>query len=381
MLRVDNHADQSTDFYFQQLHLFFDAPQHQYTPRLSESADTVIHLNSLFEYIRPHLFKKASDAFILIKRAISWMQCDETQLTPLHSHLCLLALKTSDAEAAIDVLSCDINSIHPCLTDAKQYLLFYYYGAILYGIRQDWERMHFYLEQVISIPAHYISQIIIDAYKKFLLVCLIRGIEPNLPKYATNTRAQQELFNPSRSLQSQAGERTSGICHIKKYMSFIKGCKSGREEKEMLSLKPILQADRNWSLAKCAIQYMVERRITNLNSIFVTIPLKDVARRVGLSSEQEAESFLQTMISNDKLEATIERNEDSNLVIFRQDTQFDEVKMQQQLDMNKKLSEVLIAKIKSLDKDIQREPKYVKKTLSEESDEKHDGRNYSKLNS
>lgn len=109
--------------------------------------------------------------------------------------------------------------------------------------------------------------------------------------------------------------------------------------------------------------------------------MKDVARRVGLSSEQEAESFLQTMISNDKLEATIERNEDSNLVIFRQDTQFDEVKMQQQLDMNKKLSEVLIAKIKSLDKDIQREPKYVKKTLSEESDEKHDGRNYSKLNS
>ena len=70
-----------------------------------------------------------------------------------------------------------------------------------------------------------------------------------------------------------AGERTSGICHIKKYMSFIKGCKSGREEKEMLSLKPILQADRNWSLAKCAIQYMVERRITNLNSIFVTIPV------------------------------------------------------------------------------------------------------------
>jgi len=43
-------------------------------------------------------------------------------------------------------------------------------------------------------------------------VCLIRGIEPTLPKYATNTRAQQELFNPSRSLQSQG--TFSGVTEV-----------------------------------------------------------------------------------------------------------------------------------------------------------------------
>ena len=34
-------------------------------------------------------------------------------------------------------------------------------------MRQEWDKMHFFLEQVISIPAHYVSQIIIDAYKKY----------------------------------------------------------------------------------------------------------------------------------------------------------------------------------------------------------------------
>ena len=61
-----------------------------------------------------------------------------------------------------------MNEIHRCLTDAQQYLLFYYYGSIIYGIREDWEKMQFYLEQVITLPAHYISQIIIDAYKKLV---------------------------------------------------------------------------------------------------------------------------------------------------------------------------------------------------------------------
>jgi len=93
MLRVDNHADQSIDYYLQQLHLFFDSPQDQYSPRLSENEETVKHLNTLFDKIRPLLFKKPSDACLLIKRAIVWMQKDQTQLTPLHSHLCALALK------------------------------------------------------------------------------------------------------------------------------------------------------------------------------------------------------------------------------------------------------------------------------------------------
>ena len=87
------------------------------------------------------------------------------------------------------------------------------------------------------------------------------------------------------------------------------------------------------------------------------------------------------MISNEKIEATIEQNDNVNIVVFRQDTQFNELQMQHKLNENKILSEKLINKIKSLDKDIQRDPKYVKKTLSEEGDEKHDGRNYSKLNS
>lgn len=64
-------------------------------------------------------------------------------------------------------LSCDFSCVHPCLTEAKHFLLFFYYGAILFGTQQDWESMQFYLEQAISLPATgHVSQITIDAYKK-----------------------------------------------------------------------------------------------------------------------------------------------------------------------------------------------------------------------
>jgi hypothetical protein len=167
-LRVDNHEDQSTDFYINHLNLFFEAPQDQYAVPMSQTPDTIVYLNSLFDQLRPHLFKKPDAAFALVKNGIRWMQqTNANQLTPLHSHLCILVLKCGNSEQALEVLTCDLNSIHPCLTDSKQFLLFYYYGAIIFGMRQEWDKMHFFLEQVISIPAHYVSQIIIDAYKKY----------------------------------------------------------------------------------------------------------------------------------------------------------------------------------------------------------------------
>jgi hypothetical protein len=56
-------------------------------------------------------------------------------------------------------------------------------------------------------------------------------------------------------------------------MTFIRQCKAGREGKELVALQNILQADNNLSLAQCAIQHLIQRRIINLNSIFITIPV------------------------------------------------------------------------------------------------------------
>ena len=81
--------------------------------------------------------------------------------------VCLYDFQKPLSRSKMSFLSCDFSCVHPCLTEAKHFLLFFYYGAILFGTQQDWESMQFYLEQAISLPATgHVSQITIDAYKK-----------------------------------------------------------------------------------------------------------------------------------------------------------------------------------------------------------------------
>ena len=115
-----------------------------------------------------------------------------------------------------------------------------------------------------------------------------------------------------------------------------------------------------------------------VNSIF---QLKDVAKRVGLSSSEKASEFLESMISSSKLNAHIEGTGGNSLVVFDQETDFDNLKMQEKLASQIVLSDALVEKISKLDRDIQRDPKYISKTLNDESDDKHEIKNYSKLNS
>jgi hypothetical protein len=47
MLQINNHEDQSTEFYLHQLNIFFNVPQTSFNPRLSECSATVGHLIKL----------------------------------------------------------------------------------------------------------------------------------------------------------------------------------------------------------------------------------------------------------------------------------------------------------------------------------------------
>ena len=72
-------------------------------------------------------------------------------------------------------------------------------------MQQNWKSMQFNLEQAVTgeysyfsinplklnlVPSTAYSQIIIDAYKKFILVCFLRGVhvQTALPKYTSNSR-------------------------------------------------------------------------------------------------------------------------------------------------------------------------------------------------
>ena len=97
MLITNNHEDESTEIYFTKINEFLEKPQDTdtYGIKASENKETVGYFVSLVKQIRPFLLKRAEEAATLLNKAISWMQTEETQLTPLHAHLCILALQVT----------------------------------------------------------------------------------------------------------------------------------------------------------------------------------------------------------------------------------------------------------------------------------------------
>lgn len=69
----------------------------------------------------------------------------------------------------------------------KYFLLYYYYGGMIYAALKNWERALYFLEIALTTPSMAISMIMVEAYKKYVLISLIvNGKPPQLPKYTSN---------------------------------------------------------------------------------------------------------------------------------------------------------------------------------------------------
>lgn len=70
--------------------------------------------------------------------------------------------------------------------DAKYFLLYYYYGGMIYAAIKNFDRALYFFEICISTPAMAMSYIMLEAYKKFILVSLIlHGKIIVIPKYSS----------------------------------------------------------------------------------------------------------------------------------------------------------------------------------------------------
>lgn len=57
--------------------------------------------------------------------------------------------------------------------DSKCFLLYYYYGGMIYTAMKNYERALYFYEVALTTPALTMSYIMLEAYKKFILVSLI----------------------------------------------------------------------------------------------------------------------------------------------------------------------------------------------------------------
>ena len=247
---------------------------------------------------------------LIIDSAIKKLQVDANTgklnfnlLTSVHADLLQLSLIAQNFTLATQLLANDTLDLWRPTTgyfDAKHLLAYFYYAGCIQAVLKSFDASLFYLEQVLTTPAQVISQIMIDAYKKFLLISLIsNGRVPQLPKYTSRL-----ILNQIKPI--------SGIYH-ELAAAFV-----AYDHEKLMSVshkyQDTFQKDGNVGLVKQLHQSFYKKNIQKLTKTFVTLSLADMATKVKLASARHAETLIVNMIRDGEIFASINQKDGKRAV-------------------------------------------------------------------
>lgn len=294
----------------------------------------------------------------LLGRAIQKIQTSPSQLTLIHADLCHLCLMAKCFKPALKYLNTDITTISTAEEgssfDAKHFLLYYYYGGMIYTAIKNYERALYMFEVVISTPAMAVSHIMLEAYKKYLLVSLIlHGKVVPMPKYTSQVvgRFIKPLSQPYHELATvYATNNTEELrTAVNKYQETF-------------------TRDGNMGLTKQVVASLDKKNIQRLTKTFLTLSLSDVASRVKLSSPAQAERYILNMIEEGEIFATI--NQKDGMVVFHDDPEkYNSPEMLCKLEEEMGLTIDLDQRLQKMEEEILVNPQYVKKACGAPEEE------------
>lgn len=289
--------------------------------------------------------------------AVEKIRLFDTQLTPVHADLCQLCLRAKVFSPALRFLDVDTTAIantDDSNHDTKYFLLYYYYGGMVYAAMKNYERALYFFEVAVSTPALAMSHIMLESYKKHILVSLIlHGKVVPIPKYSSQviSRFMKPLSHAYHDLSSAYNSSNSDEVRnvVNKYKdSFIR--------------------DTNMGLVKQVVSSLYKKNIQRLTKTFLTLSLADVASRVQLSGPAEAEKYILNMIKSGEIFASI--NQKDGMVVFKDDPEkYDSPdmfhKVQQEISRVMELNK----QIMKMEEEIMLNPVYVKKSMGNQDDE------------
>ncbi|KAJ8688230.1 hypothetical protein QAD02_024025 [Eretmocerus hayati] len=286
---------------------------------------------------------------LLLKKAIKKIQLFESQLTSIHADLCKLCLLAINFVPALEFLDVDITGIS-VEDDAKYFLLYYYYGGMIYTALKDFERGLYFFEVCVMTPASAVSHIMLEAYKKYILVSLIlNGKVVALPNYTSNL-VKRHIKRLSQPYQELASAFATNNCDdvqtvITKYQENF-------------------TRDTNMGLVKQVRNNLYKKNIQRLTNTFLTLSLTDVAARVKLPSPEEAERYILNMIEDGEIFATINRRD--GMVVFHDDPEkYDSPKMLAKLEKEMAECAELGKKVLEMEEEVIVSPQYLRKACGQ----------------
>lgn len=280
--------------------------------------------------------KRSVAGINLMIETVGKFQDHRTQLTPIHSDLLLLCLDSKCLNPALKFLEIDYTDIKKFKDDkdedVRQFLLFHYYGGLIYTAIKEFERATFFFEIVLTIPANVMNQIMQETYKKLMILTLLTcGKIPEnfLPRYTSSCVTRHRKV---------VGSYYTKFAHEFPSLNYEK------LRKLVNNGTSTFERDENMGLIKQCLTQVHKRNIQRLTKTFLTLALRDVAEHVGLASEKEAEQYILNMIDDGEIFATI--NQKDGMVIFQDNPENYESmavfqKMQEDLSVCTSLIEIL----------------------------------------
>ncbi|KAF0312920.1 COP9 signalosome complex subunit 3 [Amphibalanus amphitrite] len=295
---------------------------------------------------------KAIKGLRVLQQAIAKIQASPNQLTSIHADLCHLALSAKCFRPALDVLDVDIADISKenGKFESRHLLLYYYYGGLIYTAVKQFERALFCFEIYFSVPSLSLSHIMVEAFKKHILLTLILRVEAPPPKHCYSEVARTTM-----------GRRIRPFCvpYVELATAFAQ-----RSPEPLLAVVTRHQEqfarDQNTGLVKQVVASHNKMNIQRLTKTFVTLSLSDVASRAQLPSAQKAELHVLGMIEEGEIFAAIDQRD--GMVRFQDSPeQYAAPEMVARLERELAQIMALERRLQQLDEEIQLEPQYVQK--------------------
>jgi COP9 signalosome complex subunit 3 len=282
------------------------------------------------------------------------MQTSIEQLTPFHKDLLQVCLSAKVFKAPLQIMERDIFDVSADGVGACQFrdlLLYYYYGGMIYiGLKQFSKALDF-LRLCFSAPTMVLNQIMIEAYKKYILVSLIEhGEVQGVHKYTSQTL----------------------IRHVKSccqpYNAVCSAFESHSAEKlrEAISTHEAeFKKDENFGLVLQVEASLVRHNIQRLKTTYLTLSLSAIAQNVGCADAKQAEQIVLKMVGQGDLLATI--NQQDGMVAFHDDDeQYNSSDTIAKLHEDTKTAMELNKKLQELEWSIAADPAYLSKMAMHE---------------
>jgi COP9 signalosome complex subunit 3 len=228
---------------------------------------------------------RAVKGIAVLSKAIDKVQMHPAHLTSIHSDLCQLCLVAQCLKPAVSLLDRDITDIsrENGHFDVKYFLLYYYYGGMIYAAVKNYDRALYFFEMALTTHSLAVSCIMLEAYKKYVLISLtVHGKVLQLPKYTPQVVSRFIRPMSQQYLDLAVAYSTNNPEELKQVIA---------KHSEAFT------RDNNVGLVNQVLQSLHKKNIQRLTKTFLTLSLTDVATRVSLANADEAESRIITMVS------------------------------------------------------------------------------------